>query len=80
MAVGLADGGEVGGACARFVKDYKRKAQTSETLIEIAASRSLLRRLGRCQVEHQQVERQMEKARTVPTSTPSISASQASLN
>jgi len=29
----------------RLAKDYERKVQTSETLIELAASRSLLRRL-----------------------------------
>ena len=31
----------------RLAKDYERKVQTSETLIELAASRLLLRRLVR---------------------------------
>jgi putative transposase len=32
----------------RLAKDYERRAQTSETLIELAMIRLLLRRLGRC--------------------------------
>ena len=36
----------------RLAKDYERKVQTSETLIEVAATRLLLRRLG-SRVEHQ---------------------------
>jgi putative transposase len=31
----------------RLVKDYERRVQTSETLIEVAMIRLLLRRLGR---------------------------------
>ncbi len=31
----------------RLVKDYERRVQTSETLIEVAIIRLLLRRLGR---------------------------------
>jgi putative transposase len=36
----------------RLAKDYERKVQTSETLMEIAVARLLLRRLGRCPIEH----------------------------
>jgi putative transposase len=32
----------------RMAKDYERKVQTSETLIELAATRLVLRRLGNC--------------------------------
>jgi putative transposase len=37
----------------RLAKDYERRVQTSETLIEVAAARLLLRRLGSRHVEHQ---------------------------
>jgi len=36
----------------RLAKDYERKVQTSETLIEVAATRLMLRRLAHVGAEH----------------------------